>query len=158
MSYMVNPLPPISDQDRVLLYNDNTVSSRWLVRIKKSIRRESLVYPVQNSSNLLQLCSRQEGELQNKWNLGSGRGETCKTIQIEVDKGKDWEKNQNVILTICIINFWWKEEYLGFVLVNPLSGWILSHVIHRLYLMMQLNSLVRWHKTRLSIRKLSKAL
>lgn len=53
MSYMVNPLPPISDQDRVLLYNDNTVSSRWLVRIKKSIRRESLVYPVQNSSNLL---------------------------------------------------------------------------------------------------------
>lgn len=104
------------------------------------------------------LCSRQEGELQNKWNLGSGRGETCKTIQIEVDKGKDWEKNQNVILTICIINFWWKEESLGFVLVNPLSGWILSHVIHRLYLMMQLNSLVRWHKTRLSIRKLSKAL
>ena len=158
MSYMVNPLPPISDQDRVLLYNDNTVSSRWLVRIKKSIRRESLVYPVQNSSNLLHgncVADRKENYKINEILEVEG---VRLAKQSRLNKGKDWEKNQNVILTICIINFWWKEESLGFVLVNPLSGWILSHVIHRLYLMMQLNSLVRWHKTRLSIRKLSKAL
>lgn len=59
----------------VLLYNDNTVSSRRLVKIKKSIRRESIVYPVQNSSNL------------HHGNCVADRKENCKINEIlEVER------------------------------------------------------------------------
>ena len=33
----VNPLTPMSDQDRISPYNINTISSRQVMRIKKSI-------------------------------------------------------------------------------------------------------------------------
>ena len=33
----INPLTPISDQDRISPYNINTISSRQVMRIKKNI-------------------------------------------------------------------------------------------------------------------------
>ena len=34
---LINPLTPMSDQDRISPYNINTISSRQVMRIKKSI-------------------------------------------------------------------------------------------------------------------------
>ena len=33
----LNPLPPMSDQDRISPYNINTISSKQVIRIKKNI-------------------------------------------------------------------------------------------------------------------------
>ena len=35
----INPLTPISDQDRISHYNINTISSRQVMRIKKNINK-----------------------------------------------------------------------------------------------------------------------
>ena len=37
MGIDVNPLTPMSDQDRISPYNINTISSRQVMRIKKNI-------------------------------------------------------------------------------------------------------------------------
>ena len=36
---LINPLTPISDQDRISPYNVNTISSRQVMRIEKNINR-----------------------------------------------------------------------------------------------------------------------
>ena len=35
--FLMNPLTPLSDQDRIFSYNMNTLSSRQAMRIKKNI-------------------------------------------------------------------------------------------------------------------------
>ena len=35
--FSLNPLTPMSDQDRISPYNINTISARWVMRIKKNI-------------------------------------------------------------------------------------------------------------------------
>ena len=48
----VNPLTPTSDQDRISLYNINTMASRQVMRIKKKILIWGLfVDPIANSPN-----------------------------------------------------------------------------------------------------------
>ena len=39
--YRINPLPPMSDRDRISHYNINTISSRQVMRIKKNINQRS---------------------------------------------------------------------------------------------------------------------
>ena len=46
----LNPLTPISDQNRISLYNINTISTRQVMRIKKSINLE-IVDSILNSLN-----------------------------------------------------------------------------------------------------------
>ena len=47
----VNPSTPMSDQDRISLYNINTITGRQAMRIKKISFRWLLVDPVPNSQN-----------------------------------------------------------------------------------------------------------
>ena len=48
----VNPLTPMSDQDRISPYNINTMASRQVMRIKKKILIWGLlVDPIPNSPN-----------------------------------------------------------------------------------------------------------
>ena len=49
--YLLNPLTPMSDQDRISPYNINTISSRQVMRIKKILIRELLFDPTPNSPN-----------------------------------------------------------------------------------------------------------
>ena len=44
----INPLTPMSDQGRISPYNINTISTRWVMRIKKNI---TLLGPILNSLN-----------------------------------------------------------------------------------------------------------
>ena len=46
----LNPLTPISDQNRISLYNINTISTRQVMRIKKNINLE-IVDSILNSLN-----------------------------------------------------------------------------------------------------------
>ena len=46
-----DPLPPISDQDRISPYDINAISSRRVTRIKKILIRGLLVDPIPNSPN-----------------------------------------------------------------------------------------------------------
>ena len=47
----VNPSTPMSDQDRISLYNINTITGRQAMRIKKKTVRWVLVDSVPNSQN-----------------------------------------------------------------------------------------------------------
>ena len=47
----VNPFTPVSDQERISLYNINTESSRQVMRIKKISIRGLLVDPIPNPLN-----------------------------------------------------------------------------------------------------------
>ena len=43
--FSLNPLTPMYDQDRISPYNINTISTRWVMRIKKNIN----IDPILNS-------------------------------------------------------------------------------------------------------------
>ena len=47
----VNPLTPMSDQDRISPYNINTISSRQMMRMNKKINQEIVIDPTPNSPN-----------------------------------------------------------------------------------------------------------
>ena len=47
----LNPLTPMSDQDRISPHNINTISTRQVMRMKKNINLRKLVDPILNSLN-----------------------------------------------------------------------------------------------------------
>ena len=49
--YRINPLPAMSDRDRISPYNINTISSRQVMRIKKNINQGLLVDRISNAPN-----------------------------------------------------------------------------------------------------------
>ena len=48
---VINPLTPMSDQERISPHNINTISSRQVMRIKKNVIKGLFFDPMTNSPN-----------------------------------------------------------------------------------------------------------